>query len=100
MVDQWRVPSERIFSSQTTAFASDITAATHGRGVNVIVNTLAGDLLDASWRICADGGTLVDLSKRDIAERNFLSLEPFGRNCAFRAVDLTNNSISDEEIQR
>ncbi len=83
MVDQWRVSSERIFWSQRTAFASDNIAATHGCGANVMVNTLAGDL-----------------SKRDIAERNVLSLEPLGRNCTFRTVDVKNNSITDEEIHR
>ena len=62
---------------------------TDRRGVDVILNSLIGELLDASWRICADGGTMVEIGKRDIVDRNSLSMEPFDRNCSFRAVDLS-----------
>ena len=63
--------------------------ATNKRGIDVILNSLVGELLDASWRICADGGTMIEIGKRDIVDRNSLSMEPFDRNCSFRAVDLS-----------
>ena len=78
-----------MFSSRDTKFAGEIMKATGGRGVNVVINSLVGELLDASWRIMADGGNMVEIGKRDILDRNTLSMEPFGRNCSFRAVDMS-----------
>lgn len=45
--------------------------------------------------LCADGGIFVELGKKDIIERNSLSMEPFDRNCSFRAVDLSHKQITD-----
>jgi hypothetical protein len=55
----------------------------------VILNSLIGELLDESWRLTADGGIMVEIGKRDIVNRNTLAMEPFDRNCSFRAVDLS-----------
>ena len=38
--------------------------ATDGCGVDVILNSLTGDLLDESWRCIANGGTMVELGKK------------------------------------
>lgn len=78
-----------MFSSRNTTFAQDIRRETNGRGVEVILNSLIGELLDESWRLTADGGIMVEIGKRDIVDRNTLAMEPFDRNCSFRAVDLS-----------
>ncbi|KOC13579.1 hypothetical protein AFLA70_292g001331 [Aspergillus flavus AF70] len=62
---------------------------TNGCCIDAIVNSLAGELLDPSWRIMADGGTMVEMGKRDIADGNTLAMQPFDRNCSFRDVDLS-----------
>lgn len=90
-----------MFSSRDNRFAKEIMAATQGRGVDVIINSLTGDLLDASWRIIADGGTMVEIGKRDIVDRNTLSMEPFDRNASFRAMDFSyTQDIRDPLIER
>lgn len=38
--------------------------ATNGYGVDVILNSLTGDLLNESWRCIVNGGTMVKLGKR------------------------------------
>lgn len=74
---------------------------TGGRGVDCVINSLVGELLDASWRVVADGGTMVEIGKRDIVDRNTLSMEPFDRNCSFRAVDFSyTNDIKDSLVAR
>ncbi|KAJ5727987.1 Acyl transferase/acyl hydrolase/lysophospholipase [Penicillium malachiteum] len=79
----------------------EIRRETNGRGVDVILNSLTGELLDESWRLTTDGGIMVEIGKRDIVNRNSLAMEPFDRNCSFRAVDLsytreiTNKLIGD-----
>ncbi|KAI1213019.1 uncharacterized protein F4807DRAFT_471537 [Annulohypoxylon truncatum] len=86
---EYGIQRDHMFSSRNTQFARGIMKATNGRGVNVVINSLIGELLDASWRIMADGGNMVEIGKRDIVDRNTLSMEPFDRNCSFRAVDFS-----------
>lgn len=94
------IPRCRMFSSRNTKFADEIMRETGGRGVDCIINSLVGELLDASWRIVADGGTMVEIGKRDIVDRNTLSMEPFDRNCSFRALDLSyTKDITDSVIE-
>lgn len=101
LTEAYGIPRERIFSSRNTAFAKEILRATGGRGVDVIINSLTGEMLDESWRICADGGTMVEIGKKDIVDRNALSMEPFDRNCSFRAMDFSyTKDISDSLIER
>ena len=92
------IPENRMFSSRTKAFATEIREITEGRGIDVIMNSLTGDLLDESWRLTADGGTMVEIGKKDIVDRNELSMEPFDRNCSFRAIDLSYKQFTDEMI--
>lgn len=74
--------------------------ATHGSGVNVILNFLTGDLLDESWRCIANGGIMVEIGKRDILDRNTLSMEPFGRNASYRALDLSHPSVTPDTVSK
>lgn len=90
-----------MFSSRTAEFATEIMKATKGCGINVIINSLTGELLDASWRIMADGGNMVEIGKRDILDRNTLAMEPFNRNCSFRAVDMSyTKHMNDQFVAR
>ncbi|KAF7917217.1 uncharacterized protein EAE98_010322 [Botrytis deweyae] len=101
LTENYGIPPSRMFSSRNTKFAKQIMHATNGRGVDVIINSLAGELLDASWRICADGGTMVEIGKKDIVDRNTLSMEPFDRNCSYRAMDFSyTENIVDPLISR
>ncbi|KAI1747185.1 reducing type I polyketide synthase [Xylaria castorea] len=92
------IRDDRIFSSRNSHFASSILEETGGYGVDIILNSLAGDLLDESWRIIATGGTMVEIGKKDILDRNMLSMEPFNRNASFRALDLSNEHINDDVL--
>ncbi|KAI0202678.1 beta-ketoacyl synthase domain-containing protein [Astrocystis sublimbata] len=92
------IPKNHMFSSRDANFAAQIMRVTDGRGVDAVVNSLIGELLDASWRIVADGGTMVEIGKRDIVDRNTLAMEPFDRNCSFRAVDFSYTKNINEPL--
>ncbi|KAJ6443718.1 Polyketide synthase [Purpureocillium lavendulum] len=100
LVNNFNVPRENIFNSRSTVFAKKLMAATKGYGVDVILNSLTGDILDESWRCIADGGTMVELGKRDMLDRNYLSMEPFGRNASYRCFDMSHEHVSDTVIAR
>lgn len=74
--------------------------ATNGEGVDVIINSLTGDLLDESWRCIANGGTMVELGMKDMLDRNSLSMEPFRRSASYRACDMSHKNVSDAMIAR
>lgn len=73
---------------------------TGNKGVDVILNSLSGSLLDESWRIIADGGVMVEIGKKDILDRSSLAMEPFGRNASFHALDLSHEQIDDDPVAR
>lgn len=62
--------------------------ATASRGVDVVVNTLSGDLLHASWQCVAEGGNMIELGRRDIAGHGTLDLGLFDGNRSFHGVDI------------
>ena len=74
--------------------------ATNGNGVDVILNSLTGHLLNESWLCIADGGTMVEIGKRDMLDRNSLSMVPFNRNASYRAVDMSHKSVPEPVVQR
>ena len=57
-----------IASSRDPAFADQMLAATGGAGVDVVVNSLAGELIDASLRLLPGGGHFVELGKTDLRD--------------------------------
>jgi NADPH:quinone reductase-like Zn-dependent oxidoreductase/acyl carrier protein len=80
--------ARHVFDSRTLDFAPEIMRATEGRGVHVVLNSLAEPALSKSLELLAPGGRFVELGKQDIAEGRALSLLPFNRNLTFSAVDL------------
>jgi acyl transferase domain-containing protein/NADPH:quinone reductase-like Zn-dependent oxidoreductase/acyl carrier protein len=55
-------------SSRDQGFEDSFRQATGGRGVDVVLNSLAGDLTDASLRLLAPGGRFVEMGKTDIRD--------------------------------
>ncbi|KAF4334740.1 polyketide synthase [Fusarium beomiforme] len=100
LMEEYNIPADHIFNSRDVSFASDLMRVTNGYGVDVILNSLVGDLLDESWRCIAAGGTMVELGKRDMLDRKTLSMEPFGRNASYRCFDMSHEIVSDEMINR
>ncbi|KAJ5297715.1 hypothetical protein N7508_007964 [Penicillium antarcticum] len=86
--ENYGVPPDRIFSSQDASFVDAIMAYTAGRGVDVVLNSLAGPLLRATLRCVARFGRFIEIGKRDIEDGNSISLAPFARCISFFSVDL------------
>ena len=82
------IPDDHIFSSRDISFAADVMAATNGRGVDVLLNSLSGEILQESWNVMATLGRFVEIGKRDIQLNKRLEMEPFGRAISFIAIDL------------
>ncbi|HEX6353258.1 SDR family NAD(P)-dependent oxidoreductase [Actinophytocola sp.] len=73
------VPAENIASSRTCEFEQRFSA-----GVDVVLNSLAGEFVDASLRLLSRGGRFVELGKTDVREPASI---PAG--VGYRTFDLT-----------
>lgn len=89
IMDKYGIPESRIFYSRDTAFGPAVREATGGRGVDVVLNSLAGDLLRETWDCLAPFGRFIELGKRDITNNTRLEMAKLEYNCTFSSVDLT-----------
>lgn len=100
LVDRFSLPRENIFQSRDTTFVEGIQEATAGKGVDVVLNSLTGDLLHASWRCCASFGRFIEVGKRDIVDAGKLDMQVFSRNVTFSAFDMTELFYHEDEFYR
>jgi NADPH:quinone reductase-like Zn-dependent oxidoreductase len=63
--------------------------ATNDRGVDLVLNSLSGELLHASWNCVAKFGRMIEIGKRDFIGKAKLSMDLFEGNRAFFGVDLS-----------
>lgn len=88
--DRYRMPESHIFSSHSTHFKQHIMDATQGKGVDVVLNSLAGPLLMASWDCVAQFGTFLEIGKADIYGGSQLSMANFEKQATFASVDVSH----------
>jgi acyl transferase domain-containing protein/acyl carrier protein len=74
-----------VYDSRTPVFAEQILADTNGEGVQVVLNSLAGEMMDASFRATATGGRFVEIGKNGLKERAWI--DALGRDIAYEIVD-------------
>ncbi|WP_078889062.1 type I polyketide synthase [Streptomyces sp. NRRL F-5635] len=55
-----------VMNSRTTDFADEVLRLTGGRGVDVVLNSLNKEYVDAGFRVLAEGGRFVELGKLGI----------------------------------
>ncbi|WP_448339999.1 SDR family NAD(P)-dependent oxidoreductase [Desulfovibrio piger] len=60
--------AELVMDSRSTAFAQEVLDATGGRGVDIILNSLAGETQEASFTLVADNGCFVELGKSGLRQ--------------------------------
>lgn len=65
LVKEFGIPRKSIFNSRDNSFLPGIMEATNGLGVDLVLNTLSGELLSTSWKCVAADGAMVELGKRD-----------------------------------
>ncbi|HRI67600.1 MAG TPA: beta-ketoacyl synthase N-terminal-like domain-containing protein, partial [Polyangium sp.] len=87
-----------VMNSRTLAFADEIRSKTNGRGVDVVLNSLAGDALRESLEVLAPYGRFLDIGKKDIYENTRLGLLPFRKSLSYSAIDLA--AMGEERPQR
>ncbi|KAK7937173.1 uncharacterized protein PG986_014041 [Apiospora aurea] len=79
---------DHIFSSRDLTFKSQVLRKTGGRGVDIVLNSLAGEALKASWDCVAPFGRFIELGIGDIAANSQIGMANFSRHTRFESFDL------------
>ncbi|MBX3165805.1 MAG: type I polyketide synthase [Candidatus Eremiobacteraeota bacterium] len=79
---------EHVFNSRSTSFVDDVLRVTHGEGVDVVLNSLAGEGLTGGLSILRRFGRFLDVTKRDIYNDLRVGLSPFRKGLTYSAIDL------------
>ncbi|KAK4118277.1 putative polyketide synthase [Parathielavia appendiculata] len=88
LIDRYGIPEDHIFNSRDTSFVNGIKRLTANKGVDVVLNSLAGEPLRLTWRCIARFGRFVEMGQKDIVGNTGLDMEPFLRNTSFHAINL------------
>jgi NADPH:quinone reductase-like Zn-dependent oxidoreductase/acyl carrier protein len=87
-----------VMDSRSLDFAQQTMSATSGKGVDVLLNSLAGPFIDAGLSVMARGGRFVEIGKTDLRKpedvrRQFPGVE-------YTSIYLTNQLLRDPDFMR
>ncbi|CAG2169908.1 unnamed protein product [Oppiella nova] len=87
---EYNIPTNRIFNSRDILFKNQIMEITEGRGVDMVLNSLSGEKLDASYECVANHGRFIEIGKFDMLQNKKLGMFDFIRSVNFIpvAIDL------------
>ncbi|KAL8670019.1 MAG: hypothetical protein Q9168_005420 [Polycauliona sp. 1 TL-2023] len=89
LMKSYDIPEEHIFSSRHVSFADAIKDLTGGRGVDVVLNSLAGEALHQTFECLATLGRFIEIEKQDILASCRLDMSTFNKSVTFASVDLS-----------
>ncbi|MFZ5964214.1 SDR family NAD(P)-dependent oxidoreductase [Thalassococcus sp. BH17M4-6] len=77
-----------VLDSRTLEFETGVQELTRGRGVDVVLNSLADEALKRSLACLAPFGRFIELGKRDFLANTPLAMRVLRQNISFHAVDV------------
>lgn len=89
------IPNDHIGNSRDTTFEQLILQHTKGGGVDIILNSLADEKLQASIRCLAQNGRFLEIGKFDLIADNALGMMIFLKEVSFHGVMLENIFSTD-----
>ncbi|MDT0510283.1 MULTISPECIES: type I polyketide synthase [unclassified Halomonas] len=78
---------EHLYDSRSLTFGEEILEVTEGRGVDVVLNSLAGEAINQNLRALRPFGRFLELGKRDFYENTHIGLRPFRNNLSYFGID-------------
>lgn len=87
--ERYGLPDSHIFSSHSGKFKKQILEVKQGNGVDIVLNSLSGQILRDTWDCLAPFGTFCQIGKEDILGRGQLSMANFDKQATFAAVDVS-----------
>lgn len=83
-----KIGVHHVLDSRSTAFADEIRQLTDHEGVDVVLNSLPGEMMVASLGVLRAYGRFLEIGKMDIYQNRMIGLAPFKDNLSYHAIDL------------
>ena len=89
---------EHIFASRSLSFVSDVQDVTGGEGVDLVLNSLFAESMEASIGLLKPFGRFLELGKRDYFADRKIGLRPFRRNISYFGIDADQLPLEAPQI--
>lgn len=93
-----RLGVKHVYNSRSLAFGEEIRRDTNGRGVDLVLNSLAGDGAEKSLDLLAPLGRFLELGKRDFYADSAMFVRPFRRNISYFGIDADQILVDAPEL--
>ncbi|KAI5717132.1 hypothetical protein M8J77_000765 [Diaphorina citri] len=81
-----KLTDKNFANSRDTSFEQHILRETQGRGVDLVLNSLAGEMLFATVRCLAKAGRFLEVGKLDLSNNTPLGMSVFLKNTTFHGI--------------
>ncbi|XP_071632956.1 fatty acid synthase [Temnothorax longispinosus] len=95
-----QLTDRHIGNSRDTSFEQLIRAETQGRGVDVVLNSLAEEKLQAGIRCLAFGGRFLEIGKYDLSNDSRVGMSMFLKNTSFHGILLDALFGEDNAVKK
>ncbi len=90
--------ADHVMDSRSLAFADDIMQITNGEGIDIVLNSLAGEAITRNLSVLKPFGRFLELGKRDFYENSKIGLRPFRNNISYFGIDADQLLIERPEL--
>ncbi len=91
---------KHVVDSRRGDFANEVMEITQGRGVDAVLNALAGEAIPMGLSCLAEFGRFIEIGKRDIYQNSRIPLWPLRKNASFHVVAMDAVFAGDESLTR
>lgn len=98
--ETYGIDHDRIFSSRNPSFYNSIKRLTGGYGVDVVLNSLSGEMFRHTCNIVAPFGRFVEIGRKDFMDDALMPSGFLLRNITFAYVDLTMVIENHKQLAR
>jgi phthiocerol/phenolphthiocerol synthesis type-I polyketide synthase C len=92
--------ADHVLDSRSLAFADAICELTGGQGVDVVLNSLTGEVMERSLELLKPFGRFLELGKRDFYMNRRFHLSPLRQNISYFAIDVDQLPLRRPDLAR
>lgn len=91
---------KHVIDSRRGDFVEAVMELTNRKGVDTVINALAGEAIPMGMACLAEFGRFIEIGKRDIYQNSRIPLWPLRRNASFHVVAMDAVFSGDESLTR
>ncbi|HWB47713.1 MAG TPA: SDR family NAD(P)-dependent oxidoreductase [Stellaceae bacterium] len=89
--------ADHVLDSRSNTFAEDVRSIT-GAGVDVVLNSLAGEAMERGISCLRPFGRFVEIGKRDYISNTHIGLRPFRKNLTYFGIDIDQLMLGQGDV--